>query len=239
VTIAAEHLSEASVAFVDRFALEAEHVFRTLRQGGTLTANGTLSFVQRIPDEEDRYVSVFDPGLWSFDGSFKVVVRDREGTILLGDGPSGDPFGFVEVLAQHPSLTTIAHVHSPHLGAFSQAQQSLRITYVPAQRATLARQLPVYIDRRQAHGHFILEQLAKDPDIPGILEGNGGASIWGRNGLIKTAQHIELLEEGARLQWLSAALGGPKEYGPGVLAEQWRMGGLLERAKSLGLVPTD
>jgi ribulose-5-phosphate 4-epimerase/fuculose-1-phosphate aldolase len=236
VTITSEQLTEASSAFVDQFTREVQLVFGALRSGGTLTANGTLAIVQRLPDEEDRFAYVHDPGLWSFDGSFSVTVRDRAGNIYLGEGPPIDPFGFVGVLARHPHLTTVAHVHSPHLGAFSQAHQSLRITYVPAQRTTLARQLPVYIDRRQPHGEFILEQLDKDPTIPGILEGNGGASIWGSRGLIKTAQHIELLEEGARLQLLASTLGGPKEYGPGVLAEQWRMGGLLEEAEVRGLL---
>jgi L-ribulose-5-phosphate 4-epimerase len=239
MTIVTEQLSEASLGFVDRFTHEVRHVFGALRAGGTLTANGTLAIVERLPDEDDRFLSVHDPGLWSVDGTFKVVVSDSDGNVYHGDGPVIDAFGFVEVLVRHPSLTTVVHVHSPHLAAFSQAHRPLRISYVPSQRATLARELPVYIDRRQAHGAFILEQLELNPDIPGILEGNGGASIWGSRGLLKTAQHIELLEEGARVQLLSAALGGPEEYGPGVLEEQWKIGGLIERAKSLDLLPPE
>jgi hypothetical protein len=83
----------------------------------------------------------------------------------------------------------------------------------------------VYIDRRISQSDFILEQLKIDPNIPAILEGNGGGTFWG-NGIIKTSQFIILLEEAARLQTLAEAIGGSKEYGPGVLDQQWKRTGL-------------
>jgi L-ribulose-5-phosphate 4-epimerase len=67
--------------------------------------------------------------------------------------------------------------------------------------------------------------LSNDPHLPAILEGNGGATFWG-DGIIKTAQYIVLLEEAARLQTLAEAIGGSKEYGPGVLEQQWKLTGL-------------
>jgi ribulose-5-phosphate 4-epimerase/fuculose-1-phosphate aldolase len=239
VTITEPQVSEATLAFVDRFVSDARHAFHVLRAGGTLTANGTFSVVERIAGEDDRFVVVNDPGLWSLDGELKPVVRDRAGTVYAGNRSVPDAFGFVEVLARHPELTTAIHVHSPYLGAWSQTHRTFRINYVPAQRTTLARELPVYIDRRQGHGEFILEQLEKNPEIPGILEANGGSSVWGRNGFLQTARHIELLEEGARLQTLAQSLGGSRDYGPGVLGQQWKMGGIYERAEALGLLPKD
>ena len=44
-------------------------------------------------------------------------------------------------------------------------------------------ELPVYIDRRQAEVDFILEQIARDPAVPAIVEANGGGTVWGRPGL--------------------------------------------------------
>ncbi len=83
----------------------------------------------------------------------------------------------------------------------------------------------MYIDRRVSQAAFITEQLKINPHIPAILEGNGGATFWG-DGVTKTAQYITLLEEAARFQTLAEAIGGPKEYGPGVLEQQWKMTGL-------------
>ncbi len=79
----------------------------------------------------------------------------------------------------------------------------------------------------------------QNPEIPGILEANGGSSFWGRDGFLKTARYIELIEEGARLQTIAEGLGGSQEYGPAVLAQQWKMGGIYERAQALGLLPDE
>jgi ribulose-5-phosphate 4-epimerase/fuculose-1-phosphate aldolase len=239
MTITAPRLSDAALAFVDQFAKEAKHAFAVLRAGGTLTANGTFFVVQRVEGDEDRFVLLADPGLWSIDGALNPVVRDRAGEVYLGEKAVPDAFGFIEVLAQRPEFTTAIHVHSPYLGAWSQTHRTFPITYVPAQRTTLARELPVYIDRTQGHGDFILEELAKNPEIPGILEANGGSSFWGRDGFLRTARYIELIEEGARLQTTAVALGGSQEYGPGVLSQQWKMGGIYDRAKSLGILPEE
>ncbi len=46
-----------------------------------------------------------------------------------------------------------------------------------------------------------------------------------------------LLEEGAQIQLLAELVGGSREYGQGVLHQQWKMSGLTEKAKSLGLLP--
>ncbi len=44
---------------------------------------------------------------------------------------------------------------------------------------------------------------------------------------------ILLIEEGAWFQGLAEGLGGSKEFGPGVLEQQWNMTGLWEQGKKL------
>lgn len=124
-------------------------------------------------------------------------------------------------------IATVSHVHTPYLGAWSQSHRALPIRYVPVQRWTRARELPIYIDRRQGEANFILEVLAEDPQVPAILEVNGGSTAWGRKGLLALANYIVLPEEGARLQALAETLGGSQDYGPGVLEQQWKMSGLI------------
>jgi hypothetical protein len=69
------------------------------------------------------------------------------------------------------------------------------------------------------------------------LEANGGSTVWGKQGLRKTAEFILILEEGARLQALAEPLGGSRQFGPGVLAQQFKMSGLTEEARRLGFLP--
>ena len=107
---------------------------------------------------------------------------------------------------------------------------------MPVQRFHLFKELPIYIDRRQAEVDFILDQLKVDIEHR-ILEANGGATVWGRQGLQETAEFILLLEEGVQIQLLAELIGGSREYGQGVLHQQWKMSGLTEKAKSLGLLP--
>jgi hypothetical protein len=54
---------------------------------------------------------------------------------------------------------------------------------------------------------------------------------------LKTVEFIVVLEEGAQFQLLAEALGGAKEFGPGVLAQQWQMTGLVNAAREKGLLP--
>jgi hypothetical protein len=101
----------------------------------------------------------------------------------------------------------------------------LPILYAPAQRHTKAREIPVYIDRRPGEPRFIVDTIRRDPNIPAILEANGGATFWGKN-ILDVSQYILILEEGAYFQALAESLGGSKEFGPGVLEQQWKMTGL-------------
>lgn len=55
-------------------------------------------------------------------------------------------------------------------------------------------------------------------------------------GAAGTAEFILLLKEGAHIQIAAEAIDGSRDYGPGVLAQQFRMSGLTELAKELGLL---
>lgn len=228
-------LSESLQAFVAEVKQQAAIVFEAYRDTGTITANGTVGFIERVPGE-DKLVSVNYPGPFEKNKPLTATVTGFDGTVYLGRGKGG-PGRYTKLFERHPEVTTVSHVHSPHLGAWAQTHRTLPIRYVPVQRYKLFRELPVYIDRRQAEVDFILERLVDNPHTTAILEANGGATVWGSKGLRDTAEYILLLEEGARLQILAEAIGGSRDLGPGVLAQQWKMGGIYEQARELRLLP--
>lgn len=201
---------------------EATDAFAVLGATGTLTASATLSFVVRAGD---GLVAVKHPDPFRPGSRPDVAVTPLHGepgpALRLGDGPR-----YAAVFRAHPEITVVAHVHAPHLGAWSQTHRPLPLTYVPVQRATLAAEVPVYVDRRQGEDAFILDTLAADPDVPAILEANGGATVWGPGSLTDLARFVLLLEEGARLLVLAELVGGARDFGPGVLAQQWSFTGL-------------
>lgn len=222
-------------AFIDQVLAEAEAAFTVFRETNTITANGTVGFIERVPGQE-LLVAVNYAGPWHYRQPLEATVSDFAGNVILGKGKGG--LGrYSKLFQQHADITTVSHVHTPYLGAWAQTHRTLPFHYVPVQRYQLARELPVYIDRRQAEVDFILEQIAANPFNLAILEANGGATVWGKQGLRATAEFILLLEEGAQIQLLADALGGSRPYGPGVLTQQWKMSGLYERATELGLVP--
>ncbi len=236
MTVAENKLGNDIVSFVAQATEEAERAFRVFRETGTLTANGTVGFVQRIP-HENKLVSLNDPGPFRRGQPLKPVVFGFDGTVHVGEGHPAGLGRYTKIFEQHPDITTVSHVHSPYLGAWAQTHRTLPIRYVPVQRYLLTKEIPVYIDRRQAEQDFILDRLRIDPHTPAILEANGGSTVWGKEGLQKTAEFILILEEGARLQLLAEAIGGSREYGPGVLAQQFKMSGLTEQARALGFLP--
>jgi hypothetical protein len=221
-------VSAARDAFAASLLADAGTAFRVLRDTGTLTPSATLSFTVRVPGEEDLLASVKHPDPLRPDAAPEVLftsVEDGPGALR----PWGDGLRYAAVFAAHPWLTAISHVHTPHLAAWGQTHRPFPIRYVPVQRDTLAEELPVYLDRREGEDAFIVRVLRDDPEVPGILEANGGATVWSRGGLLDLARAILLLEEGARALVLAEAAGGARPYGPGVLAQQW---GAMGRADS-------
>lgn len=218
--------------FVERTTADAAHAFRVLRETGTISLSATVQINERVPGH-DALVGLVFPNPWQRVEQAEPAVFGFDGTPISGDPKAArGARRFAAIFEQHPEISTVVHVHTPFLGAWAQAQRPLPIRYVAVQRLTLATELPVYLDRRQAEVDFILEHLARDPNIPAIVEANGGATVWGRDGLLTTAQFIQLLEEGAQFQTLAEVIGGAQDYGPGVLRQQWSMTGLLDAARA-------
>ena len=225
--------------FARETAANAVVAFRGLRDTGTIAPSGTVNFVERVPGEE-AVVSVGYPGPFASDAELKPTIYALDGTVL--GGPANANLGggrYLAIFRAHPDITTVSHVHTVYLGAWSQSHRALPIGYVPVQRWTRARELPIYIDRRQGEANFILEAIEREPDVPAILEANGGSTAWGRKGLLQLANTIVLLEEGARFQAIAETLGGSKNYGPGVLEQQWKMSGLLRPDEHLVPQPAE
>lgn len=236
MTVTQPTLSSAAGAFVDDLTETATRVLRGLRATGTTTAYGTVGIYERVPGE-DILALVNDAGPFAQDEPIKVAIGGFDGTVHRG-GPSTGAAAqrYRSVFERYQDITTVVHVHAPHLGAWAQTHRDLPIHYVPVQRFHLVRDIPIYIDRTQPEDQFILEVLAEDADRFAILEANGGATVWGRQGLLATAEDIVLLEEGARLQILAEAIGGSQPFGPGVLVQQFKISGLTERAQQKGLL---
>ncbi len=221
-------VSPANLEFLAQVKRDAELAGRVLRETGTLSATNTFAVAQRVPGE-DKIVSTGFPGLWSNFGEVKASLITFEGIVLHSDTDAGGGSRYARIFRERPSITTVIHVHTPFLGGWAQSHRTFPIFYVAAQRGTLSREIPQYVDRRQAEADFILESLKKDPHLPAILEANGGNTFWG-DGVNKVSQYILLLEEAAKFQTIAESLGGSKEYGPGVLEQQWARTGLLQAA---------
>ncbi|NNH76449.1 class II aldolase/adducin family protein [Acinetobacter sp. ANC 5380] len=234
MTIIQTPLSEQLSTFIDQQREIAEYAFEVFRQSNTITANGTVNFVERVPFE-DKLITINYAGPWKRDVKSIVSVETLDGEVVLGRKAGGGRYN--KLFREHADVTTISHVHAPNLGAWAQTHRTLPVRYVPVQRFHLFNELPNYIDRRQAEVDFILDQLKVDIEHRAILEANGGATVWGRKGLQETAEFILLLEEGAQIQLLAELVGGSRAYGSGVLHQQWKMSGLTEKAKALGLLP--
>lgn len=219
-------LSPEAIAFVTKTERDARKAFRLLRETRTISPSGTLFFAVRIPGE-DKIVTLNYLGLWEDDpDQAQTAVIDFNGNSYWSNKAGGSA-RYLKLFKTHDGVQAISHVHTPHLGAYSQAHAKLPLLYVPTRRFRFSAELPVYINRRQPEVDFILDSIAQDHEVPGIVEANGGATIWSWKGLRDLTNDIVLLEEGAQFQILSAALGGSKPFGPGVLEQQWKMGKLV------------
>lgn len=226
-------------SIVDEVIAEATLAFEVFRETDTVTANGTVGFVHRVPGEE-KLIIVNDPGPFNKGKKIEATVVGFDGTVYQGKGNGAGAGRYTKLFQVHPDVTTISHVHSLYLGAWAQTHRTLPIRYVPVQRYNLIKEIPIYIDRRQQEVDFILDQLAINPHNTAILEANGGSTVWGKQGVRKLAEFILILEEGAKLQTIAEANGGSRDYGPGVLKQQWKMAKIYDQAKAEGLLrPSD
>jgi L-ribulose-5-phosphate 4-epimerase len=210
-------------SFVTQVTRDFATAFRVLKETRTLSATYTFQAYVRTPGEP-KVVAVHAPDAWAEDQAIKATVAGFDGTVYSGganSGGAGQRYG--KVFEVNPGVDVVIHVHGPYLGAWAGAHRVLPLLYAPAQRHTLAREIPVYIDRRGGEAAFINETIRQNPHTPAILEANGGSTFWGRN-IIDVSKYILILEEAAYFQGLAEVLGGTKDFGPGVVEQQWAMG---------------
>ncbi|MFE7797452.1 class II aldolase/adducin family protein [Nocardia sp. NPDC057440] len=235
MTTTESRLSGAVTSFAAAATRDAEKAFRVFRESGTVTGNGTVNFVERVPGEEIA-VALNEPGPWADDRVIAPVVATFDGEVLSGTGSAGFVTGYAKVFRAHPEITSVVHVHTPWLGGWAQTHRTLPIRYAASQRLTLSREIPPHIDRTITAGDFILQHLVEDPDLVAIFEANGGANVIGRAGLLELAKFVVLLEEGAQYQAIAETLGGSVEFDPSNLAVQWSRSGLADEARRRGLI---
>ncbi|WP_297835139.1 class II aldolase/adducin family protein [Pseudomonas sp.] len=235
-------LTEQQLTYLEEAKRDFAKAFRVLKETRTLTATNTLQAYLRVPFS-DLVIALHAPGPWADDESIRAVVATYDGEVYLdesvaGSNPlSGSKAGgngkrYATIFQKRPEVNVVIHVHTPFLGAWASAHRVLPIRYAASQRVTLARELPIYINRRQQESDFIVEQIQHNPHTPAILEANGGATFWG-TGIIQAAKLVLLIEEGAWFQGLAESFGGSKEFGPGVLEQQWKMTGLWPQGEQL------
>ncbi|MFE3029373.1 class II aldolase/adducin family protein [Nocardia tengchongensis] len=235
MTTTETRLTDTVADFAATAARDAAKAFRVLRETGTVTGNGTVNFVERVPGE-DIAIALNEPGPWADDRTVTPVVATFDGEVLSGTGSAGFVTGYAKVFRAHPEITSVVHVHSPWLGGWAQTHRTFPIRYAAVQRLTLSREIPPHIDRSIGAGDFILDRLSADPDLIAIFEANGGANAIGRGGLLELAKLVVLLEEGAQYQAIAETLGGSAEFDPSNLAVQWGRTGLADEARRRGLL---
>jgi len=159
MTITEPTLSSVATGFVDELTGVTSRVLRGFRETGTTTAYGTVGIYERIPGE-NILVLVNDTGPFGQDEPPDVAVVGFDGVVYQGNPARGGAVHrYRRIFEAHEDVTTVVHVHSPHLGAWAQTHRPLPINYVPVQRFNLVRELPIYIDRTQGEDEFILEVL--------------------------------------------------------------------------------
>ncbi len=221
-------------AFAQSVARDAAHAFKVLRDTDTTTAYGTVGFTVRVPGHE-KLVVVIDPGPWDRGAEITPAIIGFDGTVYAGHHTGGKRYN--KLFIEHPEVNIISHVHTLYLAAWAQTHRTFPINYVAFNRHHLVRELPIYINRLQPEVDFIVEKVNENPHNFAILEANGGGTVWGKGGVRELTDTIILLEETARLQLLAEAVGGSRNYGAGALRQNWKMTGLFDEAKTLGLLP--
>ena len=210
-------------ATVDAIAREFEHANRVLKETRTLSATNTFQAIVRVPGKH-LLVVLSAPDPFSHDQQVKAGVLAFDGSVLQGPPRTAVGGGrYIEVFRNRAEVGAVIHVHTPYLGAWAGTHRTLPIRYAPAQRFTKVRELPNYIDRRPSEASFILDRLAEDATHFAILEANGGSTFWGAS-VTEVSKNILLYEEAAYFTALSETIGGSKEFGPGVLEQQWALG---------------
>jgi L-ribulose-5-phosphate 4-epimerase len=214
---------QSLLSLVEQLKKEFSLSLKILTETNTLSATRTYQAYVRVPGQT-QVVALNPPDLWAEQTDVKATVATFDGQVVHGNEKAGGQGRrYADVFIHNPDVNVVIHFHGPYLGAWASAHRVLPLLYAPSQRHTLAREIPVYIDRRGGEAAFINQTIKADPNTPAILEANGGATFWGK-GVIPVSQYILILEEGAYFQAVADNLGGSKDFGPGVLEQQWGMG---------------
>ncbi len=88
VLIHEQPISAELQRFIDQVLVDAEQAFTVFRETGTLTANGTVGFIERVPGQE-LLVSVNYGGPWHYREPLAATVTDFNGKVILGKGKGG------------------------------------------------------------------------------------------------------------------------------------------------------
>lgn len=75
----AQPITQELQAFIDKVLLEAEEAFTVFRETNTITANGTVGFIERVPGQE-LLVSVNYGGPWNYRKPLQATVSDLPAT---------------------------------------------------------------------------------------------------------------------------------------------------------------
>ncbi len=213
----------ALLSFIAAVKADFETSLRILTESNTLSATRTFQAYVRVPNQK-LVVALTPPDPWKGETEARAVVGSFEGEIVHGPVAAGRQGSrYAPIFEANAGVNVVIHVHTPYLGGWASSHRVLPILYAAAQRHTLAREIPVYVDRRPGEPAFINDVIRANPHTPAILEANGGATFWGQS-IIEVSRFIWNLEEGAYFQGIAENLGGSQEFGPGVLDQQWNMG---------------
>ncbi|MFT3926933.1 MAG: hypothetical protein QM778_30585 [Myxococcales bacterium] len=199
-----QRLGADTAAFVAQVTEQASLSFRDFRDSGTISVNGSATFMERLPGRPELVVV-------SYAGPFGREISARPRIIALDDAVSTGERGqrrvgpYGKLLRRRPDITTLALVRSPFLGAWSQAFRAL-----PLGSSGTVREIPVQLDERKSEQDFILQLLELTPRMPAVLNARCGATVWSSQGLREAAKLILSLEECARVALLSESLRGSR-----------------------------
>jgi hypothetical protein len=76
-------LSASELAFIEQAEIDATQAFEVFRETGTLTANGTVSFTERIAGG-NKLASLVYPGPWKRNSPVEASVIGLDGTVYQG-----------------------------------------------------------------------------------------------------------------------------------------------------------
>jgi len=148
---------------------------------------------------------------------FEMVVVDLNGRVVDGNlKPSSDTLTHIELYKAFPGIGAIVHTHSTYAVAWAQACKPIPVygtTHAdhfsgPVPCTRMLTQQEVESAYEKETGRVIVETF-KDIDplhVPGVLVGNHGPFTWGETPE-KAVYNAAVLEEVARMAWLSVQLG--------------------------------